>query len=54
MKGLLQLVGIILGGFFFLGILPVVFPPSVFVVYPVAGILGYYLLRKNYPNDNCL
>lgn len=54
MKGILQLVGIILGVFFFLGVLPVVFPPSVFVIYPVAGIGGYYLLRKNYPNDKFL
>lgn len=54
MKGLLQLLGIVFGVFFFLGILPVVFPPSVLVIYPVAGIGGYYLLRKNHPNDKCL
>lgn len=54
MKGILQLLGIVLGFFFFLGVLPIIFPPSVLIIYPLAGFLGYYLIRKNHPNDKCL
>lgn len=43
MKGILQLLGIILGIFFFIGVLPVVFPPSALIIYPLISILGIYI-----------
>lgn len=43
MKGILQLLGIIFGVFFFLGVLPVAFPPSALIIYPLISVLGIYI-----------
>lgn len=49
MKGILKLLGIILGVFFFLGVLPTIYPPSILVILPV----GAYLLYKRLNLGNC-
>jgi len=43
MKTLLKYLLIIAVAFFFLGVLPVIYPPSALVIYPVLTILGCYL-----------
>ena len=43
MKTLFKYLLIIVVVFFFLGVLPVIYPPSVLVIYPVLTILGCYL-----------
>jgi len=43
MKTLFKYLLIIAVGFFFLGVLPVIYPPSVLVIYPVLTILSCYL-----------
>ena len=43
MKTLLKYLLIIAVVFFFLGVLPVIYPPSALVIYPILTILGCYL-----------
>jgi len=55
MKTLFKYLLIIAVVFFFLGVLPVIYPPSVLVIYPVLTILGCYLgwlASKNGCNGN--
>ena len=43
MKTLFKYLLIIAVVFFFLGVLPVIYPPSALVIYPILTILGCYL-----------
>ena len=50
MKTLFKSLFVIAVVFFFLGVLPIVFPPSALVIYPILTILGIYwgwLVSKN-------
>lgn len=44
MKSLLKALLIIELVFFFLGVLPVIYPPSAFVIIPIAALLFYWAL----------
>ena len=55
MKTLFKYLLIIAVVFFFLGVLPVIYPPSVLIIYPILTILGFYLgwlASKNGCNGN--
>jgi hypothetical protein len=47
MKTLFKYLLIIAVGFFFLGVLPVIYPPSFFIIIPIAALLFYLGLNVN-------